>query len=201
MNVDKVALRTTILASRACLSTVTLASAAVAIGQHVVAAVRDAGAVRVCAYVPLGAEPGSMSALEELLRSGIEVLLPVLLDDFDLDWARYEGPTSLIWARRGLQEPTGSRLGLDAISTVDLAIVPALAVDDAGHRLGRGGGSYDRALARFTGDVPVAALLHDGERLPEVPYDHHDRLVTHTVTPALGWQPISPARLPGTAHG
>lgn len=191
MNEDKVTLRATILASRANVSADTLAAAALAIHQHLVAAVRTAGAKLICAYVPFGAEPGSLTALDELLRSGVDVLLPVLRDDFDLDWGRYEGPASLVSAKRGLREPSGRRWGLEAISAVDMAIVPALAVDGAGRRLGRGGGSYDRVLARLVRDVPVAALLHNGELLPAVPYDAHDRPVTHTVTPAQGWQPVA----------
>lgn len=191
MNVDKVALRKAILADRAELSTAALAAAVAAIGEHVVTGVRTAGATRICAYVPLAEEPGSLAALDELRLGGVDVLLPVLRSDFDLDWARYEGPAALVPAARGLREPAGRRLGLDAIAAVDLALVPALAVDRAGHRLGRGGGSYDRALARAVRPMPVAALLHDGERLAAVPSEAHDCPVTHVVTPTEGWQPVS----------
>lgn len=188
MNPAKTALRTAILAQRAEFSTATLAAAAATTARHVVAAVRGAGAVRVCAYVPIGSEPGSTDLLDELRLGGVEVLLPVRRDDLDLDWAPYEGPDALVSAGHGLREPAGRRLGVEAICTVELAIVPALAVDGAGNRLGRGGGSYDRALARVSELVPVAALLHDGELLPLVPHDAHDRPVSHTVTPARGWE-------------
>jgi len=191
VNPDKVALRATILTRRASMSPVTLTVAAAAIHRHVVAGVRDAVTGRICAYVPIGAEPGSIAALDELRLGGVEVLLPVLRGDLDLDWARYEGSADLVRAERGLRHPAGPRWGVDAISSVDLAIVPALAVDAAGNRLGRGGGSYDRALARMHRRAPVVALLHDGERLAAVPQDPHDRPVTHTVTPAQGWQPVA----------
>ena len=63
-------------------------------------------------------------------------------------------------------------------------MVPALAVGASGTRLGRGGGSYDRALARVRPGVPVLALLYDGELLDEVPAEPHDRAVTLVVQPS-----------------
>lgn len=191
MIVDKTSLRAAILADRAGLSTTTLAVAAAAIGEHLVTGVRSAGATRICAYVPVGSEPGSMVALDELRLGGVEVLLPLLRSDLDLDWARYEGQDALVPAARGLRQPSGRGLGPGAISAVDLVVVPALAVDGAGHRLGRGGGSYDRALARVVRDLPVVALLHDGETRAAVPYDAHDRPVSHVVSPAGGWHPVT----------
>ncbi len=84
-------------------------------------------------------------------------------------------------------------LGVDAVRSVDALLVPALAVDAAGSRLGRGGGSYDRALARVPAGTPVAALLFDDEvlALDAVPRDAWDRPVTAVVTPS-GWRDVSP---------
>lgn len=198
MTPDKAALRAAILARRADMSATVRASAAAAICQHVVTAVRSAGAGRICAYVPVGTEPGSIPALDELRVAGIEVLLPVLRGDLDLDWARYDEPAdALMSAGHGLRHPAGPRRGTAAISAVDLVVVPALAVDPAGNRLGRGGGSYDRALARVLPQVPVVALLYDGELLGAIPHEAHDRPVTHTVTPAQGCRPVGPPR-PGS---
>jgi 5-formyltetrahydrofolate cyclo-ligase len=64
-------------------------------------------------------------------------------------------------------------------------VVPALAADAAGRRLGRGGGAYDRALARartVRPDALIVALLHDDEVVPEVPAEPHDQLVHVLVT-------------------
>lgn len=190
MNRDKVVLRAALLARRSSLNVSTLATAAAASAEHLVGGVVRGGANRVCAYVPVGTEPGSIAALDELRAIGVEVLLPLLRPDLDLDWAPYEGPEFLVRAARGLLQPAGRLGGIAAISGVDLVIVPALAVDAAGNRLGRGGGSYDRALARVRREVPVVALLHDGEVVAAVPHDEHDRPVTHTVTPTGGWQPV-----------
>lgn len=188
----KAAMRAGLLARRRSLTRGTLVIAAATLRRHVVGAVRSAGARQICAYVPVGAEPGSRILLDALTIGGVEVLLPVLRDDRDLDWAAYTGPRSLYSAPNGLREPMGRRLGVNAVAAVDLLIVPALAVDGAGRRLGRGGGSYDRVLARVAPELTVVALLHDGERVEEVPAEPHDRPVSHVATPADGWQPVAP---------
>jgi 5-formyltetrahydrofolate cyclo-ligase len=147
-----------------------------------------AGPIIAAAYVPVGWEPGGPDLLETLaaaLPIGSRLLLPVLLDDGDLDWAAYDGPSSLHPGPRGLREPAGPRLGVDAIREAALLLVPALAVDLTGLRLGRGGGSYDRALARTT-DAFTVALLHDGEIVDSVPAENHDQPVRAAVTPRGG---------------
>jgi 5-formyltetrahydrofolate cyclo-ligase len=83
--------------------------------------------------------------------------------------------------------PVGDRAGSSQLERVDAILVPALAVDQGGTRLGRGAGYYDRALAGLRRPVPVVALLHDGELLPRLPADSWDRPVTVAVTPRDGW--------------
>ncbi|MCW2500959.1 MAG: 5-formyltetrahydrofolate cyclo-ligase [Frankiales bacterium] len=139
-----------------------------------------ATATQVASYVAFGAEPALAP------RPGW--LLPVLLEDDDLDWARYDG--RLAPGRRGLQEPVGPRLGVDAVAGCDLVLVPALLVDRRGNRLGKGGGSYDRALRRARG--LTVALLHDDELVEELPAEPHDVAVAAVATPSLGL-----VRLPG----
>ena len=137
---------------------------------------------RVAAYASAPTEPGTAPLLAALREAGVEVLLPVLRPDNDLDWALFED--ELVAGLRGTRQPPGPLLGRDAITDCRLVVVPALAVDHAGTRLGRGGGSYDRALSRANGYV-VAALfvgeLHD--RLPAEP---HDRPVHGVVLPDRG---------------
>ena len=88
------------------------------------------------------------------------------------------GPRGLRSARRGLLEPAGPTLGEEAIATADAVIVPGLAVGRDGTRLGRGGGSYDRALARVPVGTFVCVLLNSEELLDRVPQADHDRTVT-----------------------
>ena len=89
--------------------------------------------------------------------------------DLDLDWAVYDGPGALHTARMGLLEPDGPRLGLDAIARADAVLVPGLAVGRDGMRLGRGGGCYDRVLARVPLGTFVCVLLNSEEVLDPVP--------------------------------
>lgn len=153
----------------------------------------DRSGTVVACYAPVGAEPGGPdlpAALHARLPPDGRLLLPVLRDDQDLDWAVFDH--QLRPTRRGLSEPTGPRLGPDAIAPAGLLVVPALAVDGRGIRLGRGGGSYDRALARVASTATIVALVHDGELWPEpLPDEPHDRPVHAVVTPADGlvWLP------------
>jgi 5-formyltetrahydrofolate cyclo-ligase len=150
---------------------------------------------RVAAYVPVGTEPGG-PALPEVLAAALGsagvLLLPVLRPDLDLDWAPYDGPDSLVAAGRGLREPRTGRLGPDAVGGAGLIVVPAVAVDRRGMRLGRGGGSYDRALARVDPAAPTVALLHDGELVDRLPAAPHDRPVRAAITPSDGFRRLSP---------
>jgi len=142
--------------------------------------VRRAGTV--AAYVSVGGEPGTGLLLDALVAAGKRVVVPVLRPDNDLDWALYTGPASLAPASRGLLEPAGARLGADAVRSADVVLVPGLAVSPSGDRLGRGGGSYDRALARVVAGTPVAVVLYDDEVGLAVPTDPHDVRVGFALT-------------------
>jgi 5-formyltetrahydrofolate cyclo-ligase len=139
-------------------------------------------AATLTAYVSVGTEPGTGPLLEALSAMGKRVILPVVLRDLDLDWGTWRGATSLAPARYGLLEPV-DRLGLDAIATADVVLVPGHAVSATGARLGQGGGCYDRALARVPVGTPVVCLLYDDEVGRDVPLDDHDRPVTDAATP------------------
>ncbi|MFF2922064.1 5-formyltetrahydrofolate cyclo-ligase [Streptomyces celluloflavus] len=141
----------------------------------------------VAAYVSVGHEPPTRDLLDALRAAGVRVLLPVLLPDNDLDWAGYEGAGHLVPAGRGLLEPDGPRLGPEAVTGADVVLLPGLAVDGRGRRLGRGGGSYDRVLARLAragADPALVVLLYDTEVLAHVPAEPHDRPVHAAVTPS-----------------
>jgi 5-formyltetrahydrofolate cyclo-ligase len=140
----------------------------------------------VAAYMSVGTEPDTGGLVYALWKRGTYVLLPLLRGDHDLDWASYEGPDSLGRGPHGLLEPTEPPRGVTAVTSADLVIVPALAVDRGGMRLGRGGGSYDRALARVGAAVPTIALIYDDELLDEVPAGPLDQPVRMVAQPGEG---------------
>ena len=182
----KTAARDQVLAARRSISIEELGRASHAITHHLLTDESVRRAATVAAYVSIGREPGTTLMLDALREVGKRVILPVLLPDLDLDWAVYEGHGSLVRAGRGLLEPAGPRLDVDAVATADVVLVPGLAVSSSGERLGRGGGSYDRALGRVPVGTFTCVLLHDGEVGRDVPVEPHDRPVTHAVTPTGG---------------
>lgn len=168
----------------------------------------ELGRLRVAAYESLPEEPPTGPLIEALHNRGHEVIVPVTLADWSLQWRRAEpgavGDSSTVTR---LPEPTldpdhpeklpdagaaphgagttdeNGWLGLDALSRVDLVLTPGLSVDRDGTRLGQGGGCYDRALRHRNPAAPVLTLLHEGE-LSEaaLPCDEHDASVDGVVT-------------------
>lgn len=181
---QKVALRDQLLTTRRRHPLAAAREDAEAIAGHLLQTPEVRRAASVALYISLTNEPGTGPLLERLHELGRRLLLPVLLPDNDLDWAVYQGPDHLLPASRGLLEPAGPRLGPEAVATADVVLCPGLAVDRRGHRLGRGGGSYDRALARVPVGTFVCTLLYDGELLEGVPAEEHDRPVTAVATPS-----------------
>ncbi|MFJ9347847.1 5-formyltetrahydrofolate cyclo-ligase [Streptomyces sp. NPDC101237] len=188
---DKRTLRREFLGVRNRLTTDVVEKWAAALAGHALELPELARARTVAAYVSVGTEPGTRTLLDALLGRGVRVLLPALLPDNDLDWGTYAGADSLARVRHGgkmeLFEPSGELLGPDAVLGADVVLLPGLAVDARGMRLGRGGGSYDRVLARLEradAHPALVVLLYDTEVVTHVPAEAHDRPVRAVVTPS-----------------
>jgi 5-formyltetrahydrofolate cyclo-ligase len=180
----KTAVRDRLLTTRSRRPLAEVGEAARTIAGHLLATPEVRRAATVAAYVSVNGEPGTGPLLDGLRAAGKRVILPVLLPDDDLDWAVYTGPGGLVSARRGLIEPAGEPLGLEAVATADVVIVPGLAVSASGVRLGRGGGSYDRVLGRVPVGTFTCVLLYDEEVGLDVPVEPHDRPVLYAASPA-----------------
>jgi len=145
-----------------------------------------AAASCVAAYVSTPTAPGTNPLRQALRARRTRVLLPVLLGDGHLDWAVDDGVIPLGPDVDG-PEPTGALLGLEGVGQAQVVIVPALAVDTLGNRLGQGAGFYDRTLRMIDASVPVFALLYESEVLDAaiepLPVEPHDVPVDAVVTP------------------
>lgn len=144
----------------------------------------------VCAYVPVGSEPGSTAMLDVLLRRAGRVLLPVARvgagdTPLPLRWGEYRHG-GLVAARWGLLEPPQPWLPQSALGDAALVLLPALAVDRRGVRLGRGRGFYDRSLSVRDPQARLVAIVRDTELVDELPSEPHDVPMTHALTPGRG---------------
>jgi 5-formyltetrahydrofolate cyclo-ligase len=184
----KAALREQLLAARRLVTDEIRADEARSLSEHVAAVVDRGGTV--CAYVPVGTEPGSIATLDSMLARAARVLLPVARTTADgcpmaLQWGEYR-PGQLVAARFGLLEPAGPWLPATALHEASVVLVPALAVDRKGVRQGRGRGFYDRTLVHRDRRARLIAVVRDEELLVELPREPHDVPMTHALTPECG---------------
>lgn len=185
---SKPQLREQLLRGRRLLSPAAHQAEALALAQHITTVPKISGTV--CAYVPIGTEPGSVELLEALRTLAERVLLPVATNSADgvplpLLWGEYR-PGQLVAARFGLLEPAGPALPAETLSEAAVIVVPALAVDRRGGRLGRGAGFYDRSLPLRDPAAHLVAVVRDEELVEELPVESHDVRMTHAVTPGGG---------------
>jgi 5-formyltetrahydrofolate cyclo-ligase len=191
---SKAALRERLREARSGVADAVRAAEARALSEHLQRAVSAASTV--CAYVPVGTEPGSIEMLDMLLRCSARVLLPVARTTADgtpmrLRWAEYR-PGGLVGGPWGLLEPPEPWLPESVIAEAGLVVVPALAVDRRGVRLGRGRGFYDRSLDGRNPRARLVAMVRDAELVDELPADPHDVPMTHAITPRGGMIALSP---------
>ncbi len=193
MQRTKAELRTALLLARRELSPQEHVIEAQALTHHLSSLVTDSHTV--CAHVPVGSEPGSIELIDALHRRGVRVLLPVARSDTTgvpqpLQWGDYR-PGELVEAPYGLREPAHPWLAADAIADASVILVPALAVDLTGVRLGRGAGFYDRSLPLADAAARLIAIVRDDELVERLPAEPHDVRMTHALTPRGGLVTLS----------
>jgi 5-formyltetrahydrofolate cyclo-ligase len=132
----------------------------------------------VAGFWPLGGEVDLKPLLESWHAAGGTTLLPRMQGpDRPLRFLRWTPETLLEVATFDVEEPPAHA----PEHRPDVVLVPLLAVDRAGYRLGYGGGFYDRTLAAL-GDVDAVGVALDIQRVDEVPRGVHDQPLTHLVT-------------------
>ncbi|OJZ63137.1 5-formyltetrahydrofolate cyclo-ligase [Mycolicibacterium diernhoferi] len=184
----KPALRTRILAARRAVPTAARAAETKSLQTQISALAADAGTV--CGYIPVGSEPGaaagdSVPMLDGLSLAGVRVLVPIARTGMPMQWAEYRAGV-LVPAPFGLREPPPPWLAPESIAEASVILVPALAVDRRGVRLGRGAGFYDRALPMAAPSARLIAVVRDEEVVDELPAEPHDVPMTHALTPGRG---------------
>ena len=129
-----------------------------------------AEAQTILSYYALPDEVDTHALLDALVAEGKTVLLPKVLDETTMELRCYQGPQDLREGAYHIMEPVGAPFTDEA--RIDIALIPGLAFDAQGHRLGRGKGYYDRFLASFKGKT--IGVCFDFQKVAEVPVDAHD---------------------------
>ena len=149
----------------------------------------------VTAYLAVGSEPGTAGLLTGLTEAGYRVAVPICEPDRRLSWCYWTPGIDMAPGLFGsLLEPVGPRYAAADLAGLALILVPALAADDAGGRMGKGGGYYDRFLARLRADgnpTPAVAVVYDHEFVPACRFETTplDAPVDGVLTPS-GWHEL-----------
>lgn len=138
--------------------------------------VREAGSVLTYAATPRELDPGGL--LEHLRERGARTLLPRVRGE-ELELVGAAGVSDLALSPLGIREPEGRAVDPQV---VEVALVPGVAFDPRGGRLGRGGGHYDRLLARLPAGAVTIGLCFSCQLVPHVPRESHDIDVDLVVT-------------------
>ncbi len=130
-------------------------------------------------YNALPDEVQTQQLIASLTAEGKTVVLPKVTSDTEMELRRYTGNSDLQPGPFGIMEPTGELFtDYDAI---DVAVIPGMAFDMKGHRLGRGKGYYDRMLAQMPGIYKIG-ICFPWQMVDEVPSDEHDVLMDCVIS-------------------
>ncbi len=190
----KSALRASALAARRGLSNDQRAGAATLLGARLLALPELRRARTVLGYAALDDEIGLREVLESLQARSVRTLLPRVRGEH-LELVAVRELTTLAAGYRGVHEPPGRSVDP---SVVELALIPGVACDPHGGRLGHGGGHYDRLLPTLPERTVRVGVAFACQVVPRVEVEAHDALVDVVVTDRATYR--TRAREPGPRH-
>ena len=133
---------------------------------------RLGNASTVMMYYPLGDEVDVTPVIERLAENGKTVVLPQVTGEAEMVLRRYTGKADLQEGAFGIMEPCGEIFS--DYETIDVAIIPGMAFDRRGNRLGRGKGYYDRFLPLLPTRVYKIGVCFPFQLLDFIPMEEHD---------------------------
>ncbi len=186
---EKADLRAQVIAARDSLTPTQRNAQSQACIAHLFALPEWLAAGSVLAYYSFGSELDTSALLEASLRPPRRLALPRIQRGAEASLALHWVDTAdaLVAGMWGIREPSADAQGL-ALNEVDLVVVPGVAFDHHGHRLGYGKGFYDRLLSGRAKTVRVVALALDCQLVETVPHTQHDQRIDLLVTPAGVWR-------------
>jgi 5-formyltetrahydrofolate cyclo-ligase len=202
-DVEKRELRERMLGARAALTAAERSRAAEAIAGRVAALPAWGSARSVALYAAMGAEVDTSPLAARAVAEGKRLAWPRVRNGArNLEFAACE-VAALVPGPLGTREPPANATPVPA-GEIDLVVVPGLAFDGQGRRLGRGGGHYDATLATLRHAAAVG-LAHEVQLVPAVPSEPHDARVGTVVTEARtlvsGGPPDAQTLTPGPSRG
>lgn len=148
--------------------------------EHLLQAAEFRSAKVIASYMSYGTEPKTHDLNRAIIQDKKVLLLPRLLPNKDLEWVRWDGTNTHLIENGNVFEPIGEVFS----GAIDVVVLPSLHIDRDGNRLGQGGGSYDRALAKL--QAWKVALVYAGELTSEeIPVEGHDVKVDAVATPEI----------------
>ena len=185
MTIDKAALRKDMIDLREAMKPDVRSHAAGAVAAHaeaLLATRRQVPSPVVSTYWAIGPEIDPVSLEAALVARGASLALPVMVGKGrPLVFRSYAHGDKVAARTWGIHEP----LATAAAVQPDILLVPLLAADMTGARLGYGGGFYDRTLKELRAAKTIAAvgLCYDEQIVDEVPYLHYDEFLDYLLTP------------------
>ncbi len=122
-------------------------------------------------YAALPDEVETQMIINWLINEGKTVILPKVIDEHKMELRRYTGSSNMKKGSFGIMEPNGNLY--TSYNDIDVAIVPGMAFDVDGNRLGRGKGYYDRLLVKIPNTYKIG-ICFSWQLVDHVPTDEHD---------------------------